>query len=213
MGKNSRFIKTLAGHQNRFGPKPNYFASLAEDLRRFIPLEPSNMCLIKPSLICSVWLLAGSVLAVQAQTGPNLLDVRSLDLNGDGRPDLLAGGDPEPGRAWFYPGEFGMFPSEPAQDVLGDQGPHWGTWGENIGDLNNDGYSDVAVGARYVDGYGTAYFYFDGPAGLLCRGNGFITLSRRWLQESACPQAASLGYSGIASALPAMSPGTVTRMW
>lgn len=85
------------------------------------------------------------------------------DVNGDGNPDLIAGGL---GNAYIFTysnsgGDISDegFVGESASDLLGFSVA-------TAGDVNNDGYSDVIVGARLNDVAGTdagrAYIYFGG---------------------------------------------------
>ena len=85
------------------------------------------------------------------------------DVNADGTPDLIAGGL---GNAYIftYSNSVGDisdegFVGENASDLLGFSVA-------TAGDINNDGYSDVIVGARLNDGPGNdagrAYIYFGG---------------------------------------------------
>jgi hypothetical protein len=96
------------------------------------------------------------------------------DVNNDGYDDLIVGarhndaGGTDAGRAYVYSGQTGgllwTFTGEAAGDRLG-------TSVSGAGDVNNDGYSDVIVGARNNDGGGSnagrAYVYSGETGGLL----------------------------------------------
>ena len=100
------------------------------------------------------------------------------DVNGDGYADVIAGaprynhGQNDEGAAFLYLGG----PDGPATDHawMGESDQAEARFGQAVataGDVNNDGYSDVIVGAPYYDGAamdeGAAYLYYGGPTGLV----------------------------------------------
>ncbi|MDY7076464.1 MAG: integrin alpha [Chloroflexota bacterium] len=100
------------------------------------------------------------------------------DVNGDGYADVIVGaprydhGQIEEGVAFLYAGG----PDGPATNPawMGESDQEWAWFGYAVataGDVNNDGYSDVIVGApRYDDvqlDVGAAYVYHGGPDGLI----------------------------------------------
>ncbi|KAF1384991.1 hypothetical protein PFLUV_G00125970 [Perca fluviatilis] len=128
-------------------------------------------------------------------SGPGLAssfgyDVAVVDLNGDGWEDLAVGA-PEffvkdglvGGAVYIYINSKGknwekIVPTE----VLGPKDSMFGLAVENIGDINQDSYGDIAVGAPY-DGSGRVYLYYgssDGinkkPAQVLSSGSNKVTL-------------------------------------
>ncbi|XP_070769684.1 integrin alpha-6-like [Enoplosus armatus] len=111
-------------------------------------------------------------------SGPGLAssfgyDVAVVDLNGDGWEDLAVGA-PEffvkdgfvGGAAYIYINNKGKNWEEivPTQ-LLGHKESMFGLAVENIGDVNQDGYGDIAVGAPY-DGSGRVYLYYGSSEGI-----------------------------------------------
>ncbi|MDY6877293.1 MAG: integrin alpha [Chloroflexota bacterium] len=99
------------------------------------------------------------------------------DVNGDGYADILVGaprydhGQSEEGVAFLYLGR----PDGPATDPvwMGESDQEWAWFGYAVaaaGDVNNDGYGDVIVGAPRYDGVqmdeGAAYVYHGSSTGL-----------------------------------------------
>jgi len=94
------------------------------------------------------------------------------DVNGDGYRDLIVGanqaGLPSPGKAYIY---FGGPSMDSVPDVIftGEHdGDLFGSRVATAGDINEDGYDDVIIGAiaTSTHGYrtGSAYLYFGGPS-------------------------------------------------
>lgn len=92
-----------------------------------------------------------------------------IDFNGDGYADFAAGTSAYPTEQVnvFYggPGGYPAAPSvvlpspDPARYLAFQTSAH-------AGDVNGDGYSDLAVGANGAPGGGAVYLYFGGPSGL-----------------------------------------------
>ena len=88
------------------------------------------------------------------------LDVAAgADLDGDDLPDLVLGvsgfddGQPSEGAAWFHQAGGGVFENEPSWQTTTDQAFAFG--GNQVamaGDLNGDGFGDLAVAAWQWDG-------------------------------------------------------------
>ena len=94
------------------------------------------------------------------------------DYDGEGSGDvvvgapLAGGGD---GRAYVYPGSASGTPVAPAVIMRAPSGG-MGHFGESLacaGDLNGDGYADLAIGAPELEAQtGIVHLYFGGPLGL-----------------------------------------------
>lgn len=91
------------------------------------------------------------------------------DFNGDGYPDLLVGAPniaaSRPGRAYIY---YGGPHADSAPDIRlsgGEVDDYFGLSVASAGDVNQDGYADVIVGAMYARAAaGNAYIFYGGPA-------------------------------------------------
>ncbi len=95
------------------------------------------------------------------------------DVNGDGYADIVVGAheqDVGPGHAYLYLGSLGG--PAPAPSWTGSNGQYGSRYGlvvASAGDVNGDGYADLAVGAdRYSEGQvweGAVYVYYGAAAG------------------------------------------------
>lgn len=106
------------------------------------------------------------------------------DVNGDGYDDVIVGalfydsGQENEGAAFLYFGSATGLSSSPAWRGESNQAAALYGWSvSSAGDLNNDGYDDVIVGAKHYDhltpdlpyfwpGLGRAYVYYGSAAGL-----------------------------------------------
>jgi FG-GAP repeat len=94
------------------------------------------------------------------------------DFNGDGVQDLLAGaplddtGGLARGRAFLWFGGAGMRKAADLVFTAGNAGDQFGYAVAGVGDVNNDGFDDIAVGAPLNDDIGTesgaVYIYYGG---------------------------------------------------
>ncbi len=93
------------------------------------------------------------------------------DVNGDGYADVIIGANGylnNTGRAFVYLGSMSGLSATPAFTVTGEAPVNYfGTSVGTAGDVNNDGYDDVIIGAfGYSNGVGRAYVYLGSATGL-----------------------------------------------
>ncbi|MFN0149300.1 MAG: protein kinase domain-containing protein [bacterium] len=100
------------------------------------------------------------------------------DVDHDGDDDLLVG-EPlfrtpasESGRALLYLTQNGVVTKEPVWTSLGPEASQFGIFADMSGDVNNDGFRDAVVGAKFASfgperrGSGGAFVYLGSSAGL-----------------------------------------------
>lgn len=95
------------------------------------------------------------------------------DLNNDGWQDLLVGApfyfdrkEEIGGAVYVFINEAGSFQNQAEPFVVGPSGSGFGFAVANIGDINQDGFQDIAVGAPFED-YGKVYIYHSSAQGLM----------------------------------------------
>ncbi len=99
------------------------------------------------------------------------------DVNGDGRSDFAVGapqyddGSVRGGRVYLYFGSSSGLPASPSQTLSQAQaGAAFGRTVAIVGDVDGDGFDDLAVGAPRTDGVaideGAAYLYHGGAGGV-----------------------------------------------
>uniref|UniRef100_A0A673CQ90 Integrin alpha-6-like n=1 Tax=Sphaeramia orbicularis TaxID=375764 RepID=A0A673CQ90_9TELE len=101
-------------------------------------------------------------------------DVAVLDLNGDGWQDIVVGApqyfekDGEIGGAvYVYVNKAGRWAKVKPERIDGQKDSMFGMAVESLGDVNQDGYQDFAVGAPYENnGVGSVYIYHGSDKGL-----------------------------------------------
>ncbi|KAM9319964.1 integrin alpha-7 [Gastrophryne carolinensis] len=97
------------------------------------------------------------------------------DLNGDGWTDLVVGSpnffsrkDEIGGAVYVYMNKEGKLDSSPPIRLNGTYSSMFGIAVGSLGDLNRDGFKDIAVGAPF-DGSGKVFIYHGSPAGLVTK--------------------------------------------
>uniref|UniRef100_A0A224ZBQ6 Vitronectin receptor alpha subunit n=1 Tax=Rhipicephalus zambeziensis TaxID=60191 RepID=A0A224ZBQ6_9ACAR len=124
--------------------------------------------------------------------------VLGIDLNNDNYSDLIVGAPfyslkettGDEGKAYVYISNGASLSLQPGQ-LMGSSvpGARFGTTIVNIGDLNLDGYPDVAIGAPYENDHGAVYVYNGGKNGLKA------TYSQRIEARSLIPPPQGFGIS------------------
>ncbi|NXX46453.1 ITA3 protein, partial [Tricholaema leucomelas] len=99
--------------------------------------------------------------------------VALADLNNDGWQDLVVGApyyfqrkQEVGGAVYVYMNEVGQFQPQPSLLLTGPSGSAFGFALASVGDLNQDGFQDIAVGAPF-EGPGKVYIYHSSAQGLL----------------------------------------------
>ncbi|XP_040281481.1 integrin alpha-7 isoform X1 [Bufo bufo] len=97
------------------------------------------------------------------------------DLNSDGWTDLLVGApnffsrkEEIGGAVYVYMNKGGRLDSSPPIRLNGTDGSMFGLTIESLGDINQDGFKDIAVGAPF-DGNGKVYIYHGSKTGLVTK--------------------------------------------
>jgi len=92
------------------------------------------------------------------------------DVNNDGYDDVVVAADgcnTSAGCAYVYLGSASGLATTPSVELNGDPAAEFGAAAGTAGDVNNDGYDDIIIGA---DGYGSytggAYVYYGGTGGI-----------------------------------------------
>ncbi|KAM4627013.1 integrin alpha-6 isoform 2-T2 [Discoglossus pictus] len=104
-------------------------------------------------------------------------DVAVVDLNSDKWQDIVIGApqyfdknDKEIGGAiYVYMNKMGKWQDVKPTRIVGTKDSMFGISVKNIGDVNQDGFSDIAVGAPYDDGFGKVYVYHGSESGIVMK--------------------------------------------
>ncbi|KAK6473223.1 integrin alpha-3-like isoform X1 [Huso huso] len=98
--------------------------------------------------------------------------IAAADLNNDGWKDLLVGApfyfnrkEEEGGAVYVFMNEGGVFQNTPTLVLKGVSGSGFGFAVASVGDINQDGFEDIAIGAPF-DGSGKVFLYQSSKEGL-----------------------------------------------
>ncbi|MGH0152529.1 UNVERIFIED_CONTAM: hypothetical protein FKN15_045692 [Acipenser sinensis] len=98
--------------------------------------------------------------------------IAAADLNNDGWKDLLVGApfyfdrkEEEGGAVYVFMNEGGVFQNTPTLVLKGVSGSGFGFAIASVGDINQDGFEDIAIGAPF-DGSGKVFLYLCSKEGL-----------------------------------------------
>ncbi|XP_058858717.1 integrin alpha-3-like isoform X1 [Acipenser ruthenus] len=98
--------------------------------------------------------------------------IAAADLNNDGWKDLLVGApfyfdrkEEEGGAVYIFMNEGGVFQNTPTLVLKGVSGSGFGFAVASVGDINQDGFEDIAIGAPF-DGSGKVFLYQSSKEGL-----------------------------------------------
>ncbi|RWS30056.1 integrin alpha-ps-like protein [Leptotrombidium deliense] len=96
--------------------------------------------------------------------------ITTLDCNGDSKPDLVVGApfyytDDEGGAVYVYINKGNGFDKDPSLKLTGKTESRFGFALTSLGDINNDGFQDLAIGAPY-EGNGAVYVYLGSANGI-----------------------------------------------
>lgn len=130
--------------------------------------------LLKKGLESSKILLEEHTLEGEGLASSFGYDVAVLDLNTDGWQDIVVGAPQYfekdgviGGAVYVYVNKAGNWKKVAPIKLVGPQDSMFGQAVENLGDINQDGFEDFAVGAPYdEDGAGTVYIYHGSQEGL-----------------------------------------------